>query len=374
MTTNHDGHEDFRTTVRSTLDKIVTPNAPKWEAQGHISESGWRELGDAGLLALPHTGADFLRSAVFLDELGNTGYAGIRASIGVHAYMASSYLRLFGDAEQKARWLPPGERGDKITALAITEPEAGTDLRHLATIADADGAGGYRLRGRKSFVANGSQAGYFIVLARTKATSTDRGLPGASLLLVDADAPGITRRPQPMLGWRAADITEIEFDDVPVAAGQLIGKPERALLYLVRALDFERLVAGLLAVGGVRYCLRLLKEFARSHRIGDTPLGSYQAVRHRIADLDAQLELVHGYAYQAATRQSLGQLDTKSASVLKLTATELAVTAAQVCVQYHGARGYLDEATTSRLYRDAMAGTIAAGANELLRDHIFESV
>ncbi|OXM42609.1 acyl-CoA dehydrogenase family protein [Amycolatopsis alba] len=374
MTTNLGGHEDFRATVRSTLDKIVTPNASKWEAQGHISESGWRELGDAGLLALPHTGVDFLRSAVFLDELGNTGYAGIRASVGVHAYMASSYVRLFGNAEQKARLLPPGERGDKIAALAITEPEAGTDLRNLTTSADADGSGGYRLRGRKSFVANGSQAGYFIVLARTKATGTAGGMPGASLLIVDADADGITRRPQPMLGWRAADITEVQFDDVPVAAGQLIGKPERALLYLVRALDFERLVAGLLAVGGVRYCLRLLKEFARSHRVGDTPLGSYQAVRHRIADLDAQLELVHGYAYQAATRQSLGKLDTKSASVLKLTATELAVTAAQACVQYHGARGYLDDATAARLYRDAMAGTIAAGTNELLRDHIFESI
>ncbi|GAA3463915.1 acyl-CoA dehydrogenase family protein [Saccharothrix longispora] len=365
------GEEDgFRARVRAELDRVVVPHAEAWERRGRVSRTGWRELGAAGLLALPHDGPGFLRSAVFLEELGATGYAGVRASIGVHAYMASSYLRLFGSAGQRAALLPGAERGDDVLALAISEDGAGTDLRCLATTAVPDGAGGYRLSGHKSAVANASAAAHFVVLART---GPGPGLSGASLLLVDASAAGVTHRRQDALGWRAADVRRVEFDDVAVGGDRLLGKPNRALVHLMRALDFERLVAGLLAVGGVRHCLRLLTGFARTHRVGDAPLSANQVVRHRIADLDAQWELVAAYARRTAERHSRGELDTKSASVLKLTATELAVTAAQLCVQYHGARGYLDGSTAARLYRDSIAGTIAAGASELLRELVFES-
>ncbi|MEU7474495.1 acyl-CoA dehydrogenase family protein [Lentzea sp. NPDC042327] len=358
--------DDVRHEIRSVLDAVVLPHADSWEEQGHIPADGWRALAETGLLSLPHEGPGFLRSAVFLEELGGTGYAGVRAAIGVHAYMAPAYLRMFGTDAQRAAWL----RSDRIAALAITEQNAGTDLSSLSTVAKPDGAG-HRLTGEKFYVANGSTADYFVVLAKTREGGTTRVLSGASLFVVDGRSPGITRHPQRTLGWRAADTCRVSFDGV-VADG-VIGRPDRALLQLMPALDFERLVAGLLAVGGVRHCLDLLRSFVRSHRVRGEALSANQAVRHRLADLDAQFELVRAFAHRLAEEHCAGRLDTKAAAVLKLTATELAVAAAQACVQFHGARGYLDDSAPARLYRDAMAGTIAAGASELMRDLIFES-
>ncbi|HEX7306755.1 acyl-CoA dehydrogenase family protein [Lentzea sp.] len=357
---------DVRAEIRSVLDEIVLPHADRWERERRISPDGWRALAEAGLLSLPHEGPGFALSAVFLDELGNTGYAGVRASIGVHAYMAPAYLRMLGTEVQRAAWLRP----DRVAALAITEEHAGTDLSALSTVAGKDGDA-YRLTGEKWYVTNGSAADYLVVLARTRAGGTAKVLSGASLFVVDGRSPGITRHRQPTLGWRAADTCRVSFDGV-VADG-VLGRPDRALMHLMPALDFERLVAGLLAVGGVRHCLGVLRSFLRSHRVRGEALSANQAVRHRVADLDAQYELVRTFADRLVEDHCAGRLDTKAAAVLKLTATELAVTAAQVCVQYHGARGCLEDSVPARLHRDAMAGTIAAGASELMRDLIFES-
>ncbi|WP_051450913.1 acyl-CoA dehydrogenase family protein [Actinospica robiniae] len=367
-----DEHLALRSRIRDELDRCVIPHADEWEARGFVSRQGWRALGSAGLLEFGHDGEDFLSSAVFLEELGRTGYAGIRAAVGVHAYMALSYLLLFGTAEQQEAYVPAARRGERIAALAISEENAGSDLRHLGTRAEPVGELGYRVTGRKCHIANGSQADFFVVLARTGEERGGRGLSGASLVIVDADSPGVSRTPRPMLGWHSADVCDVEFSDVAVPADRLLGRRDKALMHLMRGLDFERLAAGLLAVGGVAHCLELLNRFVRDHQVKDAPLAANQAVRHRIAELDSDLALVRNYAYHAAWLHSRGRLDTRVASILKLKATELAVAAAQTLVQYQGARGYRDEAAAARLHRDAIAGTIAAGASELLRDLIFE--
>jgi acyl-CoA dehydrogenase len=382
----YDGtHDEFRTLVRDRLSESVLPYAETWEEQGRISAAGWKALGAAGLLDVGHSGDDFLRSAILLEELGATGYAGIRAAVGVHAYMALSYVLMFGAAEQRDAWLPAARRGDRVTALAISEQNAGSDLRDLRTYAQplgADGTGGFRLDGRKSYVANGTQAGLIVVLARTGPPDSvapavgrapGRGLAKASMLLVDPESPGVTRRPQPMAGWQSADIAHITFNTVSVPAEGLLGRRDRALVQLVRALDFERLVAGLLAVGGVRHTLRLLDTHVRARHVQGMPLSAHQAVRHRLAELYGEFDLVRRYAHHAAWLHAQARLDTRTASVVKLRATELAVSAAQVCAQYHGALGYLAGTHVARVHRDATAGTIAAGASELLRDMIFEA-
>jgi alkylation response protein AidB-like acyl-CoA dehydrogenase len=363
----------FREEVRTHLAETVLPYADEWESAGRIPAEGWRVMGERGLLALDHRGPGFLRSAVLLEELGRTGYAGIRSAVGVHAYMARSYLELFATDEQRASYLPGLLSGECVAALAITEEGAGTDLRHLATRAQPTADGGYRVDGVKQHIANGSTAGLYVTLVRTKESAVARGLSGVSLLLVDAESPGLTHEPLRTLGWRSADVCRIVLDGVRVPPGRLLGRPHQAFAQLMTALDFERLVAGLLALGGVRHCLDLLHRFVHGHRVRDAPLSDNQAVRHRIADLTAETELVQHYAYHAARLHSRNALDTRTASILKLRATELAVTAAQTCLQYHGARGYQDDATAARLYRDAAAGTIAAGASELMRDLIFEA-
>lgn len=365
-------HQELRTRVRTVIEREVLPYADEWEARRGISVNGWRSLADAGLLDLAHSGDDFLQSAVLLEELGRTGYAGVRAAVGVHAYMAPSYLVMFGTPEQRNAYLPAVRQGTRIAALAISEDGAGTDLSHLRTTAVPDRPQGYRVSGSKRHVANGSQAGFFVTLARTRPDAPGGRLAGTSLLIIDSDLPGVTRTPEPMLGWHAADVCQVDFENVPVPADRVIGRVDRALTYLMRALDFERLVAGLLAVGGLMNCVGLVDRFVRGHRVKDAPLSANQAVRHRLADLHSDLDLIRHYAYHAAWQYSQGQLDTRTASILKLRATELAVAAAQTCVQYHGALGYLEDSPPARLLRDAAAGTIAGGASELMRELIFE--
>ncbi|MFC7985714.1 acyl-CoA dehydrogenase family protein [Streptomyces sp. NPDC057336] len=364
-------HEEFRAVVREVLRDTVLPQADRWEEQGHLDPAVWKTLAARGLLGLGHRGEEFLDSAILLEELGRTGYAGVRASVGVHAYMATSYLDLFGTPEQKAAYLEPARQGERLAALAITEAEAGSDLSRLTTRARPGDDGGLRVDGEKLYVANGSQASFFVALVRTRdGTAARRGLTGASLVLIDADTPGVHRTGQRMLGWRSADVSKVVFEDVAVPEDRVLGRRDHALMHIVRGLDFERLAAGLLAVGGVAHCLELLHTHIRRRRLKDTPLHGHQAVRHAFADLTADHELVAQYGRHAAWLHSRGELDSRTATVLKLKATELAVRAAHVCLQFHGAQGCLDESTAARLYRDASAGTIAAGASELLRDLI----
>lgn len=365
-------HEDFRTRIRNVLGDIVTPHADLWEQQRYIPAHAWKALGDSGLLSLPHQGPGFLESAIFCEELGRTGYAGLRAAIGVHAYMAASYLHQFGDDAQRRIYLKPAQRGEKVAALAITEPDAGSDLRHLATRADkTDDAHGYRLTGVKAHVANGIGADFAITVAVTSTRTA--GLAGASIIIADLDGPAVQREAQQPLGFRSSGLASLVFNQLSVPASNLLGRPGHALRQLMHALDFERLIAGFLALGGATYTLELLASHTNSHMVGDTPLSSYQSVRHRLVDLTGQLALIRQFAYYAAWQHSRGRLDTLTASTLKQKATELELAAAMACLHYHGARGYHENSTPARLYRDAAATPITAGVNELLKDLAFQA-
>jgi acyl-CoA dehydrogenase len=367
-----DGHEAFRERVRTVLAEIVSPQADLWEQQRRIPDAAWKALGDQGLLALPHDGPGFLESAVFCEELGRTGYAGVRAAIGVHAYMAASYLYLFGNDDQRRTYIEPAQRGEKVAAVAISEPHAGSDLRHLTTRASkAANTHEYRLSGIKAHVANGVSADFAVTVAITSRQTA--GLAGASIIIADIDDVAVARDAEEPLGFRSAGVASLIFDDAPVPATNLLGKPGRALLQLMRALDFERLIAGFLAVGGARYTLELLGAHTRTHLVGDTALSSFQSVRHRLADLTGQLALVRQFAYFAAWQHSRGNLDTFTAATLKQKATELELEAALACMHFHGARGYQQDSIPARLYRDAVASPIAAGVNELLKDLAFEA-
>ena len=367
-------HAEFRDFVRSELATVILPRAASWERQGKISRAGWRDLATRGLLSIGHKSEEFLRSAIFLEELGRVGYAGIRAAIAVHAYMAISYLELFGSAEQKREYLPAARDGTRIAALAITEASAGSDLRHIRTTAEPVVDGTYRVNGEKCYVVNGSAADFFVVLVRRPQVPVGRALSGASILVVDSGNGGVTRSPQPMAGWQSADICRVRFTDVAVSASRLLGRRDQALLQLVRALDFERLVAGLLALGGIAYSLDLLHSYVAERHVQDAPLSSNQAIRHQIAEFYADFEMLRHYAYHAAWLHSRGRLDTCTASILKLKATELAVSVAHKCVQYQGARGFLRDAPAARLYCDAIGGTIAGGPSELLRETVYQCI
>jgi acyl-CoA dehydrogenase len=367
-----DTDSGFRDHIRSVLARLVLPNAENWEEQGRVDTRFWRELGRRGLLGLAHSGPEFLRSAVFLDELGQLGYAGIRAAVAVHSYMALSYLELFGNEAQQANYLADARNGLRVAALAISEVNAGSNLAALATRAELTREGNFLVNGEKCFITNGSQADFFITLAAIDNPSRHDVLSQANFLIIDAKLPGVKRLPQPMLGWRSADICTLHFTDVTVPADRLLGSRGKALSQIMIALDFERLVAGLLAVGGTAYCLQLLRAFTQNRKIGGLALSAKQAIRHQLAELESEFALVRQFASYAAWQQSRSRLDARTALILKLKSTELGVIAAQKCVQIHGSSGYLQESVASRLYRDAIGATIAAGPSELMRDMIYE--
>jgi acyl-CoA dehydrogenase len=364
-----DAHHAFRTHVRQTLHARLLPDAKAAEERGHLLPETWRALAEHGLLSLPHDGPEFMKSAIFLDELGQLGYAGVRSAIAVHAYMAAFYLKTYGNDAQRARYLPAIEQGRSVLALAITEEHAGSDLSRMECIATATNDA-LVVQGSKSYIANGSQATLFMTLA--SGSRDAHALAKSCFLLIDGATAGLSREPQSMLGWHSADVGKLHFHDAVVPRSNLIGTAGKALLYLLHGLAFERLVAGILALGGATHCIDLLTGFACRHRIGEKPLTDHQSVRHRLADLVSERELLRHYAYQLASRHGEGDPDPRGAAILKLRATELAVSASQLLIQYQGARGYLAESDAARLYRDAAAGTLAGGASEIMRDAIFE--
>jgi acyl-CoA dehydrogenase len=372
-----DEHAEFRRTVAEFLAASVSPYASDWERDRKIPRTAWKALGARGLLGLAYPpelgggGRSLFHVVVFLEELGRTGYAGLRAAVAVHAHMATHYLATSGSAELQQAYLVPAMRGEKIAALAITEPGAGSDLGRLTTVADAEGED-FVVSGQKAMVTNGTTADFYVVAVRTtpQATATRRGVTGLSLLVMDADGPGITATAQEKLGWHCSDTATVCFDDVIVPSSHLVGRRDSGFYYLMRGFQLERLVAAALAIGGADHCLEQTIAHVRRREAFDSTLSSLQAVRHRLADLAAHLAAARQLVYHAAWRYGAGGLAVEECSMAKLIATELACEIADASLQLHGASGYVEGAVAGRSHRDARAATIAAGPSEVMRDII----
>ena len=371
-------HADFRQRVRSLLAREVLPHADNWEAQRKLPRETWQALGGAGLLGLHYpssvggTGRDIFHSVILLEELGRTGYAGFGIAVAVHAYMATSYLALVGTPAQQKNYLSPAIAGTKVAALALTEPQAGSDLGQLSTSATLDGED-YILRGTKKFVANGTTADYYVVAARTgpMPSSKQASPAGVSLLLVDANVSGLVKRPLSLMGWHASDTAEIELNNVRVPATHVIGRVGSGFMYVVKCLQLERLAAGLLAIGRTEHCLTVTRKRLFGRRISGQELGRFQAIRHGAADLLTQLEATRHLAYHAVWKYAHArEQPIAECSMVKLAATELCLRTAQECMRWHGAAGYEQSSDISRAGRDSHAATVAGGASEVMRDTI----
>jgi acyl-CoA dehydrogenase len=372
-------HQGFRKEVRDFLQRAIVPFAPEWEARRRLPREAWKSFGERGLLGLLHSrkvggsDRDLFSSVVFLEELGRTGYGGLRAAVSVHAYMATYYLGRSGGAALSQRYLAPAVAGDKIAALAVTEPGAGSDLAGLgATVHEQPDH--FVLDGTKSMVSNGSSADFFVVLARSGAATSamsGRGAAGLSLFVVDAGSPGITIDRTEPVGWRAADPATVRFEAVRVPRDQVVGRLGSGFYQLMRGFQLERVVAAVLALGGADRSLQLTREHLVGRGVFGARLASLQAVRHRIADLATDLAAARELVYHAAWRYQSDDLGSiRECSMAKLCATELATRMADASLQLHGAHGYLDGTDVARAFRDARAGTIAAGPSEVMRDII----
>ena len=374
-------HAAFREQVRAFLGAEVMPYAAGWEQEDGLPRELWKRLGERGYLGLLHPreagGADrdLFTSVVFLEELGRTGFGGLRAAVSVHAYMATHYLSWVGGRDLCRDYLTPAVRGDCVAALAITEPGAGAHLPGLSTTAPRDGDH-FVVNGTKAMVSNGMVADFTVVAVRTGADSASgpRGTTGLSLLVVDSDLPGISREPVRTLGWRSAGTATLTYDEVRVPADRLIGRLNSGFYYLMRGLQLERLVAATLALGGAERSLADLRGFLRSRSIAGEPLAQKQAPAHRIADLATELAAARQLVHHTAWLYDQGELPVTECSMVKLYTTELACRLADASLQLQGSHGYLETAFTARAQRDARAATIAAGPSEVMRDLIGRAV
>ena len=375
-------HEMFRQAVRSFVEKEVEPHVEEWEQAGQIPKSIWPRMGALGFLGVEYGekygggGADFLTTAVLCEEAARSRCASFAMALGVHTDMASPHLYWTGSEALKEKYLPGICRGEKLTAIAVTEPGGGSDVAAIRTRAVRDG-GHYVLNGSKMFITNGVMADIYFVAARIESGESGRRDSegkrhrGISMFLVERSTPGFSvSRKLDKMGNRASDTAELAFENLRVPAGNLLGREGVGFYEVMRVFQRERLVAGLHAVAG---CARALEDtiaYVKQRHAFDGPLSGKQVVRHKLADLATLIEAARWLTYAACLKFQGGEEAVKEISMVKLFTGEMAQKVAYDCVQLHGGYGYMREYPIERFFRDIRLLTIGGGTSEIMKEII----
>jgi acyl-CoA dehydrogenase len=369
-----DEHELFRTQVRRFVDEEVKPHAAQWERAGGTPRSVVRRMGELGMLGVRYpeayggAGSDTLASVVLAEELGRSTFGGFAITILTQTDTASPPIAAVGTPQQKQRFLPAIVRGDCLVAIAMTEPDAGSDVARIRTRAVRDGDG-YVIDGTKTFITNGASADLYVVTARTDAAA--KATRGLSLFLVERGAPGfrVGRRLEKM-GWHSSDTAELVFDGCRVPADSLLGEPNRGFHALMRNVQNERLVLGAQALGEAQAAIALTLDYVRQRVAFGAPLWDKQAIRQRLAMLAARVESARHFVYGVAALDARGADCVKQVSMIKALCGELVNDVMDDCLQFHGGAGYMQESAIERMYRDARVHAIGGGATEVMLEEI----
>jgi acyl-CoA dehydrogenase len=369
-------HEMFRQAVRAFVEKEVEPHIEEWEAAGQIPKSIWPRMGRLGFLGVEYDekygggGADFLTTAVLCEEAARSRCAAFAMALGVHTDMASPHLYWTGSEALKEKHLPGICRGEKLTAIAVTEPGGGSDVAAIRTRAVRAGDA-YVLNGSKMFITNGVMADIFFVAARIESGDRGKRHQGISMFLVERSTPGFSvSRKLDKMGNRASDTAELAFQDMRVPAENLLGREGVGFYEVMRVFQRERLVAGLHAVAG---CARALEDtiaYVKQRHAFDGPLSAKQVVRHKLADLATLIEAARWLTYAACLKFQGGEEAVKEISMVKLFSGEMAQKVAYDCVQLHGGYGYMREYPIERFFRDIRLLTIGGGTSEIMKEII----
>jgi len=358
--------------VARFLDREFVPQAAAWEARGSIDPDSWQKAADAGLLcaSIPETygggGGTRAHEAVIHQEVSRAGLGG---SFGIANSISSSivahYILAYGTEAQKQRWLPAMARGERIAAIAMTEPGAGSDLQAVRTNGRRV-EGGYRLNGQKTFISNGQTANLVAVVARTEEAPGARGL--SILMLETEDAEGFSRgRKLDKIGLHAQDTSELAFDDVFVPEENLLGGGGRGFEQLMNQLAWERLIITLDAVVGIERALDLTIAYVRERTAFGKPLIEQQNTQFVLADCKAQAIAARCLLDSLMVRLLADELDPATAAAAKLWTTEAQCKVVDACLQLFGGYGYMTEYPIARLYADARVARIYGGANEIMK-------
>jgi alkylation response protein AidB-like acyl-CoA dehydrogenase len=363
-------HELFRQSVRQFIETEVVPRANEWEEKQEIDKAIWKRMGDLGFLGINFpeeyggTNADFFNTVVLLEEAARSTMGGFAAAHAVHQYMATAHLLKAGSPELKKKYLPKAISGEAWGSLAISEPNAGSDVGAIKTTAVKEG-NEYIINGSKTFITNGYY-GDFVTLACK--TAPEQGMSGISLIMVDQNIPGFKTNKLKKMGWHSSDTAELFFDNVHVPASNLIGEENKGFYYIMESFQLERLVAGIGGVSGAQHCLEITLKYIAEREAFGRPIKKFQVLRHKLVDLATEIEAARQLVYQAAWLFSKGEMAVKECSMIKLLATELGKKVADECLQCFGGYGYMEEYTIARMYRDARVGTIVGGTSEIMKE------
>jgi alkylation response protein AidB-like acyl-CoA dehydrogenase len=366
-------HQAFRESVRAFLERHVTPRHAEWEAAGIVDRAVWVEAGKQGMLgmAVPEEYGgggikDFRYNAVVDEEIIRVGASGL--GFGLHNDIVAPYLLDLGTEEQKQRWLPGFCSGELITAIAMSEPAAGSDLQNVRTHARRDGDD-WVLSGSKTFITNGINADLVIVVAKTDPEA--EGARGISLLVVERGMPGFERgRNLDKIGLKAQDTAELFFDEVRVPAANLLGGEHRGFVHLMERLPQERLGIAVAAVAACERMLALTVDYAKSRTAFGRPIGSFQNTRFVLAEFATQVSVARTFLDECIRQHNDGLLTVADAAMAKWWTTDLQNKIADGCLQLHGGYGYMSEYPIARAFLDGRVQSIYGGTNEIMKEII----
>src|SRR3954449_4103157 len=368
-------HEALRESIHAFVMRELAPHAEEWE-ETTFPDSVFRRMGELGFLGLsmPEAyggqGGDYFCNLVLAEEISHSGSGGLSMGLAVHTDMATPPILQFGTDEQKQRYLVPAIRGEKISCLGITEPDAGSDVSGIRTRAVRDGDE-YVINGSKTYITNGHRADFIVLVTKT---DPDAGYDGFTLFLVDMDLPGVIREKKlEKLGMHASDTALLAFQDVRVPERAVLGQVGKGFYHIMWELQGERMVGAAGCVAAAQKAFDRTLQYAKERSAFGRPIGRFQVTRHKFAEMATKIETARQLVYTTAWRFANGEYPVREISMAKLHAARVAVEVADECIQIHGGAGYMREYGIERVWRDMRLNRIGAGTDEIMLDVIGRS-
>jgi acyl-CoA dehydrogenase len=365
-------HEELRETVQRFVVKEIAPNVDEWEAAREFPRELYSRCAELGFLGLKFPeeyggqGGTHLHDAIWVEELARSGGSGgVAAGLNAHASIAMPPIFNFGTEEQKQRWLVPGIAGEKIGALGITEPGAGSDVAGITTTAKRID-GGYLVNGAKTFITNGVRADFLVCACKT---NEEGGHGGISFLVLEREMPGyeVAAKLEKM-GWHSSDTGELAFTDVEVPAENLLGEENGGFKLIMANFAWERLLMAIGAVGAMQRLIDVTVAYALEREAFGRPIGKFQAIRHQVAEMATKAEASRALTYNALRLFHSGQECIRDVSMAKLVTQRAVLEIADQSLQIHGGYGYMREYGIERAVRDARLGPIGGGTDEIMKE------
>ncbi|MEA2401275.1 MAG: acyl-CoA dehydrogenase [Thermoleophilaceae bacterium] len=366
-----DEHEQLREAIRRFVATELRPHVTEWEDAEWFPNEVFARMAELGYLGLKYPeqyggqGGDHVHDAVLTEELTGAGSGGLSAGIGAHIGIATPPIWKFGTEDQKQRFLVPAIRGERIAALGITEPGAGSDVAGIRTFArKVDG--GYVVNGSKTFITNGVRADFVVTAVKT---TEDGGHQGLSFLVIEKGMEGYSvSKKLEKLGWRASDTAELAFDDLFVPDENLLGEENKGFYLIMANFQWERLVMALGAVGSMGRMIERSVTYAGERTAFGRPIGKHQAIRHKIAEMAIKHEAARSLTYHALRLFAAGQDALREVTEAKLISQRAAYEVADDALQIHGGAGYMKEYEIERAVRDTRLGPIGGGTDEVMKE------